>query len=116
MDLKKFYEDIGGSYAEIKARFGDDSLIERFVKMFPGDENFLLLKKHIEEQNWKEAFLSVHTLKGVSANLSLKKLYSAASALTEDIREGTPSANTQDDYEKVVAEYDAVIKALGSDA
>ena len=31
MDLKKFYDSVGGSYEEIKNRLPTDKLIEKFV-------------------------------------------------------------------------------------
>lgn len=34
MDIKKFYEEIGGNYEEALSRLMNDSLIERFVLKF----------------------------------------------------------------------------------
>ena len=52
--------------------------------------NFCLDKKNLEEalncDDFKAAFISVHTLKGVALNLSFTKLASVCSELTEYLR------------------------------
>jgi len=112
MDSKNFYDSIGGSYEEVLQRLGKESLIERFVKMFPSDESYINLCKAMEDKNWTDVFNASHTLKGICANLSFKNLYEAASNLTEDVRNGTPASSTQDDFNKVCSEYKIVMDAL----
>ena len=112
MDSKNCYDSIGGSFEEVIQRLGNESLIERFVRMFPSDESYANLCKAMDEKNWTEFFNASHTLKGISANLSFKKLYQAASTLTEDVRSGNPSPSVQDDFEKVCAEYKIIMDCL----
>ncbi len=115
MNSKNFYDSIGGSYEEVMQRLGNESLIERFVKMFPSDESYANLCKAMDAKDWGEVFGASHTLKGICANLSFKNLYEAASVLTEDVRSGTPAASVQDDFNKVCAEYKIVMDALKSE-
>lgn len=112
MDLKNFYEKVGGNYKEIKGRLPTDKLIEKFVLMLPKDPCYNQLKESIENQDWKNAFNAAHTLKGVAANLALKSLYSSASALTEDLRSGKPAPTTQENFEKVQSDFKAVVTAI----
>ncbi len=112
MDLKKFYDSVGGSYEEIKNRLPTDKLIEKFVLMLPKDPCYNNLVDSMGKEDWKAAFTASHTLKGVSANLALKKLCASAGALTEDLRSGTPAPTTQENYQKVQNDYEAVIAAL----
>ena len=86
MNIKKFYEEIGGDYEEALTRLMNDALIEKFVLKFKETQNIEPLKEAIENHNYEQAFFHVHTLKGVSLNLSFKKLGAAASELTEMIR------------------------------
>jgi len=115
MNSKNFYDSIGGSYEEVMQRLGSDSLIERFVKMFPSDESYANLCKAMDEKNWSEVFGASHTLKGICANLSFKNLYEAASTLTEDVRKGSPSEKVHDYFDKVCSEYKIVMDALKSE-
>lgn len=115
MNSKNFYDSIGGSYEEVMQRLGNDSLIERFVKMFPSDESYANLCKAMDEKNWGEVFGASHTLKGICANLSFKNLYEAASTLTEDVRKGSPSPSVEEYFNKVCAEYKIVMDALKSE-
>lgn len=112
MDLKNFYDKLGGSYEEIKGRLPTDQLIQKFLLMLPKDPCYNNLKEGIEKQDWASAFTACHTLKGVAANLALKTLYSSAAALTEDLRSGTPAKTTQENYEKVQKDFKAVLNAL----
>ncbi|MCR5318489.1 MAG: Hpt domain-containing protein [Treponema sp.] len=115
MNSKNFYDSIGGSYEDVIQRLGSDSLIERFVKMFPSDESYANLCKAMDEKNWSEVFGASHTLKGICANLSFKNLYEAASTLTEDVRNGSPSEKVHDYFDKVCAEYKIVMDSLKSE-
>ena len=115
MNSKNFYDSIGGSYEDVMQRLGSDSLIESFVKMFPSDESYANLCKAMDEKNWSEVFGASHTLKGICANLSFKNLYEAASTLTEDVRNGSPSEKVHDYFDKVCAEYKIVMDSLKSE-
>lgn len=86
MNIKKFYEEIGGDYNEALTRLMNDALIEKFVLKFKETQSIEPLKQAISAHDYEQAFFHVHTLKGVSLNLSFKKLGAAASELTEMLR------------------------------
>lgn len=112
MDLKNFYQKVGGSYEEIRSRLPTDKLVEKFVLMLPKEPCFENLKDGMENQDWKAAFAACHTLKGVAANLALTKLHNSTEVLTEDLRSGTPSPNAQQDFEQVKKDFENVIAAI----
>lgn len=116
MDLQNFYQKVGGNYAEIKSRLPTDKLIEKFVLMLPKEPCFENLKVGMESQDWKAAFAASHTLKGVAANLSLTALYNSANLLTEDLRIGTPTPNTQQYFEQVKKDFENVLAAINEGA
>jgi HPt (histidine-containing phosphotransfer) domain-containing protein len=63
-------------------------LFEKFLRKFPKDESYNRLTAALDADDCEQAFKEAHTLKGVSANLSLKSLAAAASDVTEALRAG----------------------------
>lgn len=88
MDIKTFYETVGGSYDEILGRFMQESRVLKFVRRFPADGSFALLKTSLAEGNCEEAFRAAHTLKGIAQNLSFTALYQQVEPLTNHLRGG----------------------------
>ena len=70
MQLEECYESFGGSYKDVKLRLVKDELISRLVIKFLADQSYDKLVAAMEQKDYGEAFRSVHTLKGVSQNLS----------------------------------------------
>lgn len=63
-------------YEDGVSRFvGQKELYESFLKKFPADPNYSDLCEAMALCDVPSAFSAAHTLKGVSGNLSLKKLY-----------------------------------------
>lgn len=116
MAEKAFYDRIGGSYDEAKARLMSDAFIKRFVLKFRDDKSFSDMREAIKREDWEGAFPFAHTLKGVALNLSLKKLSGAAVTLTDALRPENRGALDKDkinEYLKSVeAEYEAVMNAM----
>ena len=113
MNVKEFYDAIGGSYETALGRLSRDSMIEKFVNKYPKDPTFAELKQAVEGQDWAAAFSAAHTLKGVALNLAFQTLGSEASELTEMLRPPRPVepaavtaqfAVVSDAYEKVISE------------
>ncbi|MCR5654047.1 MAG: Hpt domain-containing protein [Lachnospiraceae bacterium] len=86
MNVKEFYEAIGANYQDVIARLMKDELILRFLNKYKDDVNYDNLEKNVAAGDYKEAFLSVHTLKGLALNLGLSKLGAATGELTEYLR------------------------------
>ena len=91
MTLEACYQQLGGSYAEIRARIPSDAMISRFIGAFLKDPSFGALVTAANAGDRAAAFSAVHTLKGVCANLGLEDLRHSAGALTEVLR---PEADT----------------------
>lgn len=73
---------------ETVTRFsGCVDLIEKYVRKFPTDENWLKFKSIATSENWQELEMVVHTLKGYSGNIGFEKLYQACSDAVKFIRE-----------------------------
>jgi len=113
MTLEECYNALNGDYAGAKSRLMNDKLVDKFIRKFPNDPTIQQLRDAIAGNNRKAAFVAVHTLKGVAANLSFTALQQAASNLTEQLRDGQHDPD-ETLLQKVYSEYDVVISALNA--
>lgn len=111
MNLTECYEKIGGDYEDIMSRFKSESLIKRFLPMFLRDPSFNELTSALEKGDAGTAFRAAHTLKGVTANLSLAKLNSVSVEITEMLRAENLSA-AKEYYPAVKEVYDKTFEAI----
>ena len=101
MTVKECYEQMGGNYDDVMSRLRTDERVIKFLGKVVSDTSFELLTESLKNHSMDEAFRAAHTLKGVSMNLSLTKLYGVADKLTEALR-------GRSDYgEDLVPLYDA---------
>ncbi len=112
MNIIQFYEAIGSNYEAVLNRLGSGTMIKRFVRKFNDDPSFSELTQGFEEKDAEKAFRAAHTLKGVCMNLGFERLYLPATALTEELRGRTFSAQSEELYLSVKKEYQALIDAL----
>lgn len=106
--LKKW----GANVEEGLARMVDDEeFYDQCIQSFIEDSEFIHLKEFLDAKDYDNAFQSVHSLKGVSGNLSLTPLYQSFSQLTEALRhekyEGVPAY-----YEKMNQEYQSLVQIV----
>lgn len=111
MTVKECYALLNGNYEDAKSRLMNDKLIEKFMLKFPQDESMQQLQDALTTMDYELAFRSVHTLKGVAANLGFSALYESASALTEKLRaeKNAPDAEL---VEGVSKDYERTIEAI----
>lgn len=116
MQLEECYAAFGGSYADVKSRLMKDDLIKRLVIKFLADTSYERLAAAMEQKNYEEAFRAVHTLKGVSQNLSFDSLSRATEGLTETLRkwETIPvdEALCEAQWQQVSADYQTIVDAI----
>lgn len=107
--LKQKLKENGADVEGTLHRFmGNDALFLKFILKFKDDQNYAILKEHLDQKNYEEAFKAAHTLKGVSANLGLNPIFDRASAITELLR-GKEASEV--DVQKVEEEKDALEQA-----
>jgi FOG: HPt domain len=112
MTLFEFYNSLGESLDEVLGRLRLESRIAKYLGLFLNDPSFDELKNAFAKNDAKTAFRAAHTLKGVAANLGLNKLSSSSSVLTEDLRPGSFTANSQDLLENVELDYIAAVEGI----
>lgn len=109
MNLEKLYQEMGGDMADAVRRLGSIAAVERFLRMFAGDDTFAMLQAAMSAGDARRAFRAAHTL---AANLGLVQLGQAASALTEALR-GSDMQRASALYPETAAAYREACAAIG---
>ncbi|MBQ7079589.1 MAG: Hpt domain-containing protein [Fibrobacter sp.] len=112
MTLSEFYSSLDESLDEVLERLRMESRVAKYLKLFLSDPSFTELKEAFAGNDAQTAFRAAHTLKGVAANLGLNKLSASSSELTEDLRPGAFTANSQALFEKVERDYSAAVEGI----
>lgn len=111
MTIKECYNILGGDYENVRERFIKEELIQRFLIKFPEDDSFFALTEALAEKDMETAFRMAHTLKGLSLNIGLEKLYRAASQLVEELRSGEWK-DVSTEMKQVENEYALAVSAI----
>ena len=113
MTIQESYARMGGNYDDVVSRLRTDDRIKRFLLKVAEDQSFANLCAMLAERNMEEAFRAAHTLKGVSSNLSLTRLYDSACAITEALRGKTEyDPAVEPLLEQVRADYELTIECI----
>lgn len=116
MTIQECYRQLGGDFSQARKRLPSEKLISRFLVKFPDDSSFSALCAAMEEGDRDKAFRAAHTLKGVSGSLSLNRLFSSVSRLTEILRpeaEEMP-AGAHALFEEVQRDYCLAVQVIRS--
>lgn len=111
MTLKECYAKLCGDYEDALSRLQSERLVQKFVLKFLNDKSYELLCKSMEEKNYEEAFRAVHTIKGVSQNLSFTKLIESSEKLTQVLRGGNWNGD-EVLYNQVLEDYKSTAAAI----
>ena len=112
METRQLYALLGGDYDDALERMMMDTLVVRFLKLFPEDSAFEKLRAAMTDGDMEAAFRGAHSLKGVCANLSLTRLGGMASDLTEALRYGRDIPRAMELYPMVAACYEETVRII----
>ena len=114
MNLKEFYEKIGGDYEEVLSRLSSDQRIQKYVIRFLDVPDFEALKEAIAAKDWEKSFLAAHTLKGNALNLGFGNFMRSDAELTEYLRPRTVESEQvlMDLFNKASVDYQNLIDAI----
>lgn len=113
MSLKEFYEKVGGSYESMMGRVFKEERAIKYLKMFKSDESMSQLHDGLKKKDYQLAFTGIHTLKGITANLSLDEFYTKCCELTEILRH-YDGADYSEALKNVDEKYKEIIEAIDS--
>lgn len=100
-------------YEDGLARFsGNKQLYEKFLYGFLKDETYNGIKKSIKEEDFVDAFKCAHTLKGISGNLSLQRLYNACIPFVEMLRNNKDTGAAVNSLNELDKIYISTISAI----
>lgn len=109
MDLRECYKRLGGDYEAVLGHLRSEERVEKFLYLFLSDDSYERLEAALQTGDDGEAFRAIHTLKGISQNLSFTLLYNSSAALTEALRGGRkgdisePIRQVREDYRQTAA-------------
>ena len=105
MNLKEFCEKLDIDYDNVLLKFGNNEILyKHYIKKFLEDETYYELEKSWNVKNYDEVEKSAHTLKGVSANLGINRLFELTSKIVQAVRMETYD-NMEETYKKLEEEY-----------
>lgn len=97
---------------EVLERFlGNEELLQKMLEKFLEDDNFQNLRLALEKGDRETAFRSAHTLKGVSGNMSMERLFPLVSEQVERLRRGELMAAAAE-MPRISREYETVCGAI----
>lgn len=114
MTLNECYSLIGGDFDELLNALGSEGIIQKFLLKLIDENTHLILENSLKEKNYEEAFRASHTIKGITLNLCLKRLFSFVNPLTEALRhqDKIDEALVLRLYEAFKLEYDKTIEVI----
>lgn len=112
MTTKECYELMEGDYEDVLERLLNEKLVKKFLYKFADAKDMGELQSSLETQDYETAFRMAHNLKGVCANLGLKKLGASSSELCEELRDGRYTDRVAPMLAAVQADYDKTMAAI----
>lgn len=113
MNVKDFYDTIGGNYDAAKSRMLSDARIEKYLTKFSSYINMETLKNAVEAENYTEIFEITHNMKGMCLNLELTPLAKSASELCEAVRHGEPNVEIAPLFDAILSDYERTVGLIG---
>lgn len=111
MTVKEFYDETGGGYGEMSAKFPSDEMIKKFLVIFKRDRSYDTLVEKLDGGDVEGSFQAAHTLKGVVLNLNLTGLKDPVCNIVEALRAGNLSA-ARKLFPPVCDAYEIAVNAL----
>ena len=116
MQLNECYKAFVGDYESVRKRIPGDKIIIKFLIKFLSEPSYEKLCRTLEEEDYKEAFRAVHSIKGISANLGFPALLDSSGMLTEYLREQdkhpVDKNKCMEYFDVITKDYKVVIDAV----
>lgn len=93
------YVDLDSGLGRVR---GNKALYKRMLDLFAQSEEYDAFEKALSDNDTTRASEVMHSIKGMSGNLSLTRIYELSSELTNLLRNGTVDQEMIDDYRKAL--------------
>ena len=90
---------------------GNSAMYQKFLLKFPQDENYGKIAPALSRGDWDAALTAAHTLKGVSGNLGMNRLFRACSNVVTLLRTADYAGAAQA-YIELMNAHEEIINAL----
>ena len=115
--FRKQLEENGADVdATLKRFMGNEALYMKFIMKFLDDKNFEGIKSNLEKNDFEGAYVSAHTLKGVTANLGLNPVYGVATQISDMLKGKAPGEIDREKLEalkdQLAAEHSRFVQLL----
>ena len=116
-NFRKQLEENGADVEGTLKRFmGNEALYMKFIMKFLDDKNFEGIKSNLEKNDFEGAYVSAHTLKGVTANLGLNPVYGVATQISDMLKGKAPGEIDREKLEalkdQLAAEHSRFVQLL----
>lgn len=109
MDVKQFYDTIGGNYSKSLETMMNDAFIQRMLLKFLDSSTYNDLLEASNNKDIQALFNVTHMLKGVAGNLSLTPLQLKAAAICEMTRNANGEIpNLDKEVEELISIYQSI--------
>ena len=113
--LQKELTDAGVDVAGIVEKLGmDDDMLLYFMKKFLNDTNYQQLLDAMREQDMEAALTFAHTLKGMTGNLGMNRLFQCLEKMVAIFR-GQQTGNLEELMATVTVEYERICAVIKKD-
>ncbi|MCQ2495965.1 MAG: Hpt domain-containing protein [Lachnospiraceae bacterium] len=112
MTLKECYDLMNGDYDDVVGRLLKEERVEKYLGKFLQVSDYGELINAVKEDNIEDIFRFAHNLKGISMNLSFSRLYSSASDLCENVRDGIKKSDCAPFIERITADYNQIVESI----
>lgn len=109
MDIKEFYETIGGDYNAALLIMLNDDFITRMLDKFFEKNTYNDILSSYKNKDFEALFGYVHSFKGVVGNLGLIPLFEIADVITEATR-SLREVNIDKDIDELKNRYEFIEK------
>lgn len=109
MDINQVLDELGIDKARIQRTFsGNTKLFERFLKKFIDDKTYSSLCAAVENGDVHEIEVAAHTLKGITGNLGLDKIFNFSTDIMQSAKDGDMAkiealmVETKEEYNRII--------------
>lgn len=113
MTVRECYDELGADFEGVVSRLVTEERVKKFVTKLPKDDSFERLSTAMAEKNAEQAFMGAHTMKGIAMNLGLTGLAETASALTEELRQGSITPEAGGLFTELEKRYRDTVRLIG---